>query len=415
MSDVSRIISPRSWTAIGVVVLVCGVAISLARASGGVDFPVLYVMGRGLLTGTNVYLPSYTATFPEQFGIPPAGMFYPAATGFAMLPLALLPLTVAKWAFAFLTEIAVVWGIRALVRTAAPKAPAQVWMISAGVVLASAAMRWGMMLLQLSPLVLGLLCWFVSLLNTPRRKLALAVAMLAMVLKMTLGLPFLALLTLRRRWWDIALIATTCLALNALGFWLMGPGSFAQYQSNIAGLEDLGYINSPDLWRPVALPRLDWVALFYVVTGSLTLARVTALALTGACGLWLLWIVLRSPRQTEMRTIAPLLGALVCLGSLGVYHHQYDAVVFFAPALLGLLVFDGHFRLGHFLIAPLVLMILTLPIGKAQTVLGSAMGLAGVALVKLAFPVLFTLALVGCLLLIESPHTSIESPHEPAT
>jgi Glycosyltransferase family 87 len=410
LADGRSIPTSPSWLqALGVAALVGGIVMSLAAvARGGVDFPVLYVMGRALLTGTNVYLPAQAAAFPAEFGVPPPGMFYPPVTCFAFMPLALLPFGVAKWLFALLIDAAIIWGIRAMVRTAAPRAAPHVWMIAAGVVLASAAMRWGMMLLQPSPLILGLLCWFVSLLDLRRHRLAVAIAMLAMILKMTLALPFLGLLALGHRWKNIVLITTTWIALNVFGFWRMGPGAFAQYQRNISGIEELGYINSPDLWRPVALPRLDWVALFYALTESLTFARAATFVLAGVCGLWILWIIFLDRRRTETRTLAPFLGAMVCLGSLIVYHHQYDAILFFAPVILGVLLPERRPRLGHWLIAPLVLMILVLPIGKAQTVLGSVLGLLGIALVKLAFPVAFTLALVGCVLLI---HTR---PAEPA-
>jgi Glycosyltransferase family 87 len=383
----------------GFAVLIGGIAISLAAVRGGVDFPVLYVMGRGLVTGANVYLPEQTAAFPQQFGESPSGMYYPPATGFAVLPLAILPYAVAKWTFAALIELVVVWGVRALVRSAAPQAPAHVWMIAAGVILASAAMRWGMMLLQVAPFVLGLLCWFVSLLDGSRPRLAAGVAMLAVALKMTLALPFLGLLVLRRRWGHVVLIGVVWLSLNALGYWRMGTGSFQSYQRSIAVLGELGNIDSPDLWQGFARPRLDWVALFYTLTGNLTVSRATALALTGACALWLMWFAFRCPRPDEPRTTAAFLGALVCLGSLGVYHHQYDLVVFFAPALLGLLLVHGQHLAAYALTVPLVAMMLVLPIGKAQDLLQRVVGLPGVGLLKLSFPVAITLALVGCLLL----------------
>src|SRR5262245_36961006 len=274
---------------VGLVMLAVGVVVSVTMVGRGVDFPVLYVMGRGLLTGENVYRPEVTAALPQQFGEAPSGMFYPPATGFVVLPLVLLPYVMAKWTFVALIDIAVVLGLRALVRAAAPKAPAGLWMIAAGLALASAAMRWGLMLLQVAPLVFGLLCWFVSALHTDRRRLAVGVAMLAMWLKMTLALPFVGLLALRRRWAGAAIVVSSWVALNVLGFWRMGPDSFADYQRSIARLGELGNIDSPDLWRGVALPRLDWVPMIYSLTLNLSVARAVAMALSGAVGLWLAW------------------------------------------------------------------------------------------------------------------------------
>jgi hypothetical protein len=405
-------IGPRSFVSssrwllpIGAATLVLGVVVSLRMVGEGVDFPVLYVMGRALLHGTNVYLPEATATFPQEFGVPPAAMLYPPATGFLIVPLALLPFAIAKWTFALVIDAAVILGIRALVRAAAPKASSGVWMLAAGIAMASAAMRWGLMLLQVAPLILGLLCWFVGLLHTGRSKAAVLVAVAATTLKMTLALPFVGLLALRRRWSSVIAVGTAWIAANAVAFWRMGPDSFAAYQRSIRVLGNLSDINSPDLWRPVALPRLDWMPLFYTATANMTLANVVALALSGACFLWLAWQALRSPRPDELSTTALFLGALVCLGSLAVYHHQYDAILFFAPVLVALLADGVRIRrddLRYWLAAPLLLMILLLPIGKAQAVMAGAVGLVGVAVVKLAFPVAFTLALVGCLLLISS-------------
>ena len=392
---------------LGLAALLCGIAVSLTRVGGGVDFPVIYVMAQGALNGANVYLPEQTAAFSTDFGVAQFGIFYPPATGFAALPLALLSYGVAKWTFAVLCSVAIAFGIRALVRLAKPESPPYLWMIIAGVVLASSAMRWGMMLLQVAPLVLGLLCWFVSLLHRGKPRAAVVVAIVAMSLKMTLALPFLALLALRRHFVGAATVVGAWVTLNVIGFWRMGPDAFADYQRSIGELEKIGHISSPDPWRPIALPRLDWVSLFYGITGDLTFARGAALTAAAACFLWLAWCALRNPRPYDLKSTAVFLGAATCLGSLGVYHHQYDAIVFFAPALLGALLFDPKDRWGYLLIAPLLAMILVLPIGKAQSVLASLLGLTGVGLLKLSFPVAFTLALIGCLLLIGAPVTRL--------
>ena len=299
--------------------------------------------------------------------------------------------------------MAIVLGIRSLVRLAKPESPPHLWMVAAGVVLASSAMRWGMMLLQVAPLVLALLCWCVSLLHRGKPRAAVAVAIVAMSLKMTLALPFLGLLALRRHFVGAATVVVAWVTLNALGFWHMGAGSFAHYRRSIGELETIGHISSPDPWRAIALPRLDWVSLFYGITGDLTFARAATLAAAAACFLWLAWCAWRNPRLNDLKSTAVFLGATTCLGSLAVYHHQYDAILFFAPALLGALLFDPKDRWGYLLIAPLMAMILVLPIGKAQDVLASLMGLTGVGLLKLSFPVAFTLALIGCLVLIGVP------------
>jgi hypothetical protein len=182
----------------------------------------------------------------------------------------------------------------------------------------------------------------------------------------------------------------------------MGSGSFADYRQNMAHLEALDGISSPDPSRPIALPRLDWSYLFYGLSKNLPVSRIAALALGAAVFLWLVREALRVNPPANLTTTALFLPPLVCLGSLGVYHHQYDACLFFAPALL------AYFVLGRprtitwplLLVAPLLLMILLLPIGRVQGVLESLMGLPGVTLLKLTFPVAFTMALGGCLAIL---------------
>jgi len=268
----------------------------------------------------------------------------------------------------------------------------------AGIVLMSAAMRWGMMLLQLAPIVLGLLCLFVVALHTGRPKLAMAIAMLVLWMKMTLAVPFLGLLGVYRRFGALFAVVASWLALNVFGFWRFGNNSFAGYRQNIALLEDITKISSPDPWRTVALPRLDWVSLAYGITLNLTLSRILSLVLGAVFALWLLRAWWSSSKTLTLENTALFLPALVCFGSAAVYHHQYDAVLFFAPALLAWVCLERRITLAALLCAPLLLMIVAMPIGKVQDVLLQWLGLFGVGLLKLSFPVVFTLALFGSML-----------------
>jgi len=403
---------PRWQVALGAAVLAAGLLVSVAVVRDGVDFPVLYVMGEGILRGVDVYVPGETAMFRQRFNVSEFGMFYPPATGFAMAPLALLPYGVAKWVWFFFIDVALVFGIRALVRTAAPSSKAYLWMSCAGVVLLSAAIRWGLMLLQAAPLVLGLLCLFVAQLHGGRRAGVLAISVFVTSVKMTLALPFLGLLALHRRFGAAAASIGAWLALNALGFWRMGGGSFSGYRQNIAILEALDNISSPDPWRPIALPRLDWFYLIYGLSSNLRLARILALAISAVVLVWLVREAQRDQSSPTLTRSALFLGPLVCFGSLCVYHHQYDACLFFAPALLACLLWPR--RRAHFwvymLFAPLLLEILFLPIGRVQSILESAWGLVGVGVLKLSFPVVVTLALVGSLVILRLHDVELDAP-----
>lgn len=399
-----------------VVVLIAGLLINWKTGRGGVDFPSLYVTGRGLVDGTNIYGPGVTEVFPERYGVDqPQGMFYPPATAFSMLPFAVLPYAVGKLAWHLTIVLTLIFGVRGLVRLALPRAGSHVWMFCAGAVFLSSALRWGMMLLQGAPLVLGMLCLFVVAVNGDRPRWAAALGVLAVAVKMTLSLPFLGILLLRRRFLAVFAAGATWVALNVLGFVRMGPTAFADYRQNVGGLEAFGNINAPDPWNPLSLPRLDWTSLFFGMTGHLSLARVVSLGLSGLVALWLLREGLRVRDPLSLRSTALFLPPLVCLGSLCVYHHQYDAALFFAPAMLSAFVLgrEQQPRWALYLALPLVAMILVLPIGFVQNLItNSPLGWRGVGLLKLSFPVAFSLALIGSLVVLSTDWTQQRRPAE---
>jgi hypothetical protein len=225
---------------------------------------------------------------------------------------------------------------------------------------------------------------------------------LATAVKITLAVPFLGLLALHRRFGAIAASLATWAGLNALGFLRMGAGSLNDYRENVAQLEAIDNINSPDPWRPIALPRLDWSYLFYGLTKNLAASRLAGLVASGVLGLWLLREGIRHRQHENLTSTTLFLLPLVCLGSLCVYHHQYDACLFFAPAILIFLLWGR--RRGpiwcYGLMGPLLLMILLLPIGKMQSLFESMWGLTGVGVTKLAFPVAVVLTLAGSLLIL---------------
>lgn len=384
--------------------------------SGGVDFPSLYVMGRGVLTGQNIYEPAVAATFPERFGVDvPMGMFYPPATGFTMLPFAALPYQAGKLLWFLTMELVLVLGIRRLVKVVAPRSGEHVWLLCAGVIGVSAGLRWAMILLQGAPLIVGLLCWFIAAEAEHKPRLSATLAVLAVAVKMTLSLPFLGLLLLRRRFVALGAAGGTWLALNAAGFWRMGPAALTDYRASVAGLEAFGNINSPDPWNVRTSPRLDWTALFYGISGNISLSRLATLAAAALVSLWLLREGLRVRESYSLRTTALFLAPLVCLGSLCVYHHHYDASPFFVVALLWAFVLgpDSASRRAMLWAAPLLAMLLVLPFGFAQNVASKLLGNTGIGLLKLSFPVALTAALIGSLTLLFRGLRAAEPPLAP--
>lgn len=393
---------PRGLLLLGLAALMAGLAISLlgtVRAGGGgLDFPVLYEMGRGIAFGRDVYSTFDAKYYTAQYSVTQYGMFYHPSTGVVLLPLSLLPYSAAWWSFTVLTFAAVIAGVRELFRLRPGAVRPSAWYFAAALVLASAAMRWGAMLLQIAPMVFGLLCLFIGALHRGRSRTAAAIAMLVLCLKVTLAPPFLGLLLVYRRFGVVFATVAAWIVINALGFLRLGPSSFAGYLKNIAVLEDITQISSPDPWRPIALPRLDWVSLAYGLTGNLTLSRVISVSLALTFALWLFLEWRRQSPELSPRNTALFLPALVCLSSCGMYHHQYDAVLFFAPVIVAWICLERRITPAVVLCAPLVLMIVALPIGRMQALLEQWLGLFGVGLLKLSFPVAFTLAMIGSML-----------------
>jgi hypothetical protein len=393
---------PRWMALLGPAALLVGLTICVLGVvrvgGGGLDFPVLYEMGRGVALGNDVYTTYDTQYYIDRYGSTQYGMFYPPSTGVAVLPLSLLPYPAAMWSFTILMLVAVVLGIREIFRMRPEAVPPSAWYLAAALVLSSAAMRWGAMLLQVAPLIFGLLCLFIGALHRGRSKLAIAIAMLVLCLKVTLAAPFLGLLCIYRKFAAVAALLASWVVINAVGFWRMGPASFSGYRSNIAHLEDITNISSPDPWRPVALPRLDWVSLGYGLTQNLSVARALNYTLAAGFGLWLLREWLRNSKVISPRNTALFLPVLICLNSCALYHHQYDAIMFFAAAFVVWTCLERRVTAAVVLCVPLLVMIVALPIGKVQNLLQQWLGLFGVGLLKLSFPVAFTLALIGSML-----------------
>jgi hypothetical protein len=177
----------------------------------------------------------------------------------------------------------------------------------------------------------------------------------------------------------------------------MGTSSLAAYRRSVATFNDMASINSPNPWSLVSLPRLDWLSLFYGLSANLHVAQLMSLACSIVASLWLLRQFPRVRPPPNLLMTSMFLTPLLCLGSLAVYHHQYDLCLFFAPVLL---VYFGPLQLRRPswtvpLLMPLLVMIALLPIGAVQHAIQSIVGDRAVGVLKLAFPVAVTLAFFG--------------------
>jgi hypothetical protein len=398
------LVPPWARRTTGILVLLAGLwASSRVIPPHGMDFLSFYLMGKAVITGTNIYAAAPRKELCDLLGlVAPAGMYYPPATGFVVAPFAVLPYDIARHAWFLTLNLAVILGVRALVRFLAPRAESYVWMCAAGLVLLSACLRWGLMLSQVAPLLLGLLCFFFVALYSERTYLAVAIAVVATAFKMTLAVPFLGLLLLQRRIFATGIVGGIWVLLNVAGFLRVGKSAIGPYVANMASLDSLSdntNINMPNPWAGVSLPRTDWTNLLYGLTGNFAVSRLVSLAGCALLACYLLFLGLRARDPHSRLTGAAFLGPLIGLGTVCVYHHQYDLCLFLAPAIIA--YFNRKITpipgLTLVLTAPLLVMILALPIGAAQDLLESLFGPVGFAFLKLSFPIAVTLALIGLL------------------
>jgi hypothetical protein len=399
----------------GVSLIVLGVVLEwVASTRQGADFASLQLMGSAIREGSPVYdLEWQRAAFPARFfGLTaPLGMFYPPATGFAMLPFSLLPYRLGLIVWFLTLALSLILGTRVLLRSSNASLGHEVWTIAAGSVLLSACARWGLTPLQGAPLLCGLLAWFVVSLQRRHARTACAIAAYATIFKVTMALPFLALLLLHRRYLALGLIGVLWISLNAMGFARVGGAeALHAYQSNVSLLEAVDQLNTPDPFRPVSVPRTDWIYLFYGMFGSVQLARVLAMAASALVSLRLLAIALRMKERPTLAQSAAFLAPLVCLTLLCVYHHHYDLCLVI-PSLL--MVFIGPAELrptmpARWLLAPLTALMALMPVATAHRIVHEHFGTVGLGLLNLAFPLATTAALLGFFAVLE---TTVPAPH----
>jgi hypothetical protein len=276
-------------------------------------------------------------------------------------------------------------------------------MICAGITLLTSCIRWGMTALQGAPLVFGMLCFCAEALVARRYRLAFAIAVAATTFKITLALPFLALLFLfrRHREWLAALAIWIC--LDALGFLRMGGAvALAAYRENVGRTEALDNLNTPDPWLAIGVPRLDWTYLFYGLGGNLQVARIGSYVVTALAGLWWLYEARRRARRPPDVTLVAIFSApVICLSMLSVYHHHYDVALMIVPLLMSLPRYrELRPRWALPLLLPLIALMALLPTERSARFAVEHFGESARGIVHLMFPVSLTLTLIGTLIIL---------------
>jgi hypothetical protein len=409
-----RLVLPRLALALGVLLIAFGLKINWAYTSvGGQDFGHSYVIGASILHGLDVYTAPDLATVYRQFegsdDNTPWGVFNNPSAGIAVLPLALLPLHTAQIVFFVLSGSAVLGGVYSLTRLVAPgMAPGYVALIL-GLIVCAAATRWAFLYLQAAPLAFGLLGFYVVALERRRSLLALALAAVVLCLKITLGLPFIGLALLQRRWMLLASLTAIWIVANGLGFLRLGGLDAVQgYQVNMARLEQAGQANYPDFREVGSMMRLDWPYLLNAISPDLPRSDAIGKFLSGAAIVWLFWQLRRSrfAPNTLAKTTA-FLGPLVCLSLLSVYHHQYDAIPLFAPAVIYVLDYLRHpgrvdGRLVALYLVPVVLFAGVYPMEQAPVAVDRLFGVGSGNVLQLIGVVSVLIAFIASLLLLNA-------------
>jgi hypothetical protein len=416
MTSRQRPNAPSLLQIAAVVVVLIAISISwITSRRQGQDFGYLYAASVGIATGAPIYDTQWQKAAFERWGLPlPQGVFYPPATGFASLPFAMLPYSLAEFLWFVILVTAVLLGVQRLVRLGRPDARRSTVALAAGLVLMSACVRWGITPLQGAPLILGLLCFLIVGLHSNRPIMVFMVALFATTFKFTIALPFLGLLLLHECY--AALLGSVMISgvLNILGFIRVGGlTALRDYRGGIVTLESLGTVNTPNPWDPQSSPRLDWTYLFTGIIGNVPISRILAVVFSGLILAWLFLESRRIYRPVNLTTTAAFLVPLVCVGVLSVYHHHYDISPIIAPLLvLGTRFPDPKlFRRAWawWLLAPQVLMIATFPTATTQRLVVRLFGEHWIGLLNLTFPLTTTLTLVGSLVILHQIARSSKS------
>jgi hypothetical protein len=238
------------------------------------------------------------------------------------------------------------------------------------------------------------------------RAKALAFASLAACVKLTLGLPFVGLMLVRRDY---------RMAMALLGIWIAVKGAalarmggvpvLAHYRKNMAQLERPDQLNNPDPRAAISLARLDWPYLFNAINPNLQRSNLLGAALLVVS---LLWLAHEGARvggiARDPSVLAVFLPPLSCLSLLGVYHHHYDTLLVM-PAVFAYLAGPPGVRAlpgARTFVAAFVIYGGLWPVQKVETLAERALGVMGALLIKPFGCVVLTVMLAASLVALHA-------------
>jgi hypothetical protein len=336
-------LGPRAVLRLICLLLFLGSLLNTWQRLYGFDFPYLYVEANLLAHGRPMYAEGQLAQGFHEYAPAAVGnlalgdglLYYPPSTGVVCLPLVLFALPVAQQIAFWVSVGILLYGLWRLMAVFAPQWELAWRLLALAVVLNSFVVRSALGLLQAVALVTGLLAFTFLALKEERAPVAFACTVVALCLKMTLGLPFVALLALKRQF-GLLLGALALFGLiNGVGFLCVGGvPAFADYRHNLARVDDCP-VNSPDPHVTQSAERADWQYFLNGLHPNRALARRVTQALSALALLFLAYAAWRGRRlAANSELLAAFLAPLVCLSLLAVYHHTPDCTLLLVPLLL---------------------------------------------------------------------------------
>ncbi len=261
---------------------------------------------------------------------------YTPSTGAALLPLGLLPWRLANMLYWVFCYACLVSSVVLLYREFMPRArPWHVW-TATGLVTCSAGARMAFTSYQIAPFVM--LCLTMHLISLRRNSAAGAVgwAAFGMCAKATLGLPFIGLLLVQRRYTWLAAALGLFVLVNAAGFARTGGlEAVHAWRANQRNRTSATYAtNSADPYLPGSGTRTD---LEYLLNGIHPASdnKPLGLALSALLAAITWWASRAHPNGANTRMGLAIYSAVFSLLTLlPVYHHLYDSLILVVPALL---------------------------------------------------------------------------------
>ena len=317
--------------------------------TGGVDFTIRYHGAREWLAGRDPY------EFPDvtEFALRPTSLVvdFPP-TLLTLVPLAPLSWPDARLLFALVNVAAVIFIAVGVARLAGwPLLAARTLMVMALVIALSATITTIAMgqtgLLATAAIIAAML-----LERSGHKTASGAVFGIAAVVKIQLGLPFLAYLLWRRRWSPILASVAVVAGFTAIAVarmelaevpWTETWLSNISYQTRPGGIQDPGPLNVEN--------RLALVNLQYPLSALIsnpTVVQVSTLIAVGVAALTFVW--LRRGRDARPDLLAMAVVAVLSL--LVAYHRYYDAVLLAVPMAWACSALSGsNWRLGAVVLA----------------------------------------------------------------